>query len=110
MLRLLDRKGDGDIKPDDLRRYLATLNIKKESDLLDELCPIPTIKGGGAGSGDKRVTFDMRYGGDRYEIMQERNEENLLYKEMTAKNLEEEEQAEKKKRKIGRSKSKKVKR
>lgn len=30
----------------------------------------------------------MNYGKDRYEIMQERNEENLLYKEMTAKNMD----------------------
>lgn len=105
-MRLLDKHGDGDIKPDHLRQYLATLNIKKESEILDELSPIPTIKGQGEKSGDKRVTFDMNRGRGRYETMQERNEENLLYKEMTAKNIEEEEAAEKKKRKIGRSKSK----
>jgi Ca2+-binding EF-hand superfamily protein len=29
LVKLLDRHGDGDIKPDDMKKYLATLNIKK---------------------------------------------------------------------------------
>jgi hypothetical protein len=28
-MRLLDNYGNGDIKPEHMRRYLATLNIKK---------------------------------------------------------------------------------
>jgi hypothetical protein len=63
-----------------MRRYLATLNIKKESEILDELNPIPTIKGHTDKSHDKRVTFDMNHNKDRYETLQERNEENLFYK------------------------------
>jgi Ca2+-binding EF-hand superfamily protein len=66
IMRLLDKHGDGDIKPDHLRQYLATLNIKKESELLDELSPIPTIKAPGEKSGDKRVTFDMSNPRGRY--------------------------------------------
>jgi len=66
IMRLLDKHGDGDIKPDHLRQYLATLNIKKESEILDELSPIPAIKGPGEKSGEKRVTFDMSHGRGRY--------------------------------------------
>lgn len=29
IVKLLDRQGDGDIKPEHMRRFLATLNIKK---------------------------------------------------------------------------------
>lgn len=74
VVKLLDRHGDGDIKADDMRRYLATLNIKKESEILDELSPIPTIKAAekrgtsekkgdkgiaGERGGEKRVTFEL---------------------------------------------------
>eukprot|EP00919_Chromeraceae_sp_WS-2016_P053342 GHVR01126689.1.p1 GENE.GHVR01126689.1~~GHVR01126689.1.p1 ORF type:complete len:127 (+),score=15.85 GHVR01126689.1:658-1038(+) len=44
VIRLIDKKGEGHVHRDDFKVYLATLGLKKEHEIFDELSPIPALK------------------------------------------------------------------
>lgn len=44
MIKLIDRKGEAKIHRNDFKSYLATLGLKKEHEIFDELSPIPALK------------------------------------------------------------------
>lgn len=44
LLRVIDKKGEGQLFLDDFKFFLATLGLKKEHEIFDELSPIPALK------------------------------------------------------------------
>lgn len=41
---MIDKSGEAKIHPKDLKFYLATMGLKKEHEIFDELSPIPALK------------------------------------------------------------------
>ena len=44
LIKLIDKKGEAKIHKSDFKSYLATLGLKKEHEIFDELSPIPALK------------------------------------------------------------------
>ncbi len=44
LMRLIDKKGEGRICVEDFKFFLATMRLKKEHEIFDELSPIPALK------------------------------------------------------------------
>lgn len=44
MIKLIDKQGEGRVNFDDFKLFLATLGLKKEHEIFDELSPIPALK------------------------------------------------------------------
>ena len=44
VIKLIDKKGEAKIHRQDLKSYLATMGLKKEHEIFDELSPIPALK------------------------------------------------------------------
>ncbi len=44
LLRVIDRRGEGLLYLNDFKYFLATLGLKKEHEIFDELSPIPALK------------------------------------------------------------------
>ena len=44
LLRVMDRTGEGQVTPQDFMAHAATLGLKKEHEIFDELSPIPALK------------------------------------------------------------------
>ena len=43
-MRLIDKHGEGRLCLEDFRFFLATMRLKKEHEIFDELSPIPALK------------------------------------------------------------------
>ena len=44
LLAAIDRKGEGQLFLNDFKYFLATLGLKREHEIFDELSPIPALK------------------------------------------------------------------
>ena len=44
VLRVVDKRGEGQLYLNDFKHFFATLGLKKEHDIFDELSPIPALK------------------------------------------------------------------
>ncbi len=44
LIRLIDKKGEGRTCLEDFKYFLATMRLKKEHEIFDELSPIPALK------------------------------------------------------------------
>lgn len=44
LIKLIDKQGEGRVCLEDLKFFLATLGLKKEHEIFDELSPIPALK------------------------------------------------------------------
>lgn len=72
ILRLIDKKGEGHLYLDDFKLYLATLGLKKEHEIFDELSPIPALKD----FHENEVNFSVK---DRNSTLKERYKDNKSY-------------------------------
>ncbi|MCB0371129.1 MAG: hypothetical protein KDD45_17355, partial [Bdellovibrionales bacterium] len=44
LLRIIDKRGEGILYLNDFKHFLATLGLRKEHEIFDELSPIPALK------------------------------------------------------------------
>ena len=46
LLRIVDKRGEGQMYLNDFKHFMATLGLKKEHEIFDQLSPIPALKEG----------------------------------------------------------------
>jgi hypothetical protein len=62
LLRIVDKQGEGQIYIDDFKHFFATLGLRKEHEIFDELSPIPALREGeGRKVKDRDSTLRDRY-------------------------------------------------
>ena len=69
---MVDKKGEGHVYLDDFKVYLATLGLKKEHEIFDELSPIPALKD----YHEKEMSLSVK---DRERTLKERYKDNKSY-------------------------------
>lgn len=70
LLRVIDKRGEGQLYIEDFKYFMATLGLKKEHEIFDELSPIPALKE----SQEKRKIVK-----DRDQTLKDRYKDNKSY-------------------------------
>ena len=70
LLRIIDKRGEGQLYIEDFKYFMATLGLKKEHEIFDELSPIPALKE----SQEKRKIVK-----DRDQTLKDRYKDNKSY-------------------------------
>jgi hypothetical protein len=72
LLAVIDRKGEGQLFLEDFKFFLATLGLKREHEIFDELSPIPALKE----SQQAEIKRSVR---DRDQTLKDRYKDNKSY-------------------------------
>lgn len=68
----IDRKGEGQLYLEDFKFFLATLGLKREHEIFDELSPIPALK-------ESQQAEIKRAVKDRDQTLKDRYKDNKSY-------------------------------